>query len=59
LVVVVQKPSDRPDGLLLAHLMGRSKTERPFCPPDAEVLVYPHQVVQKGTLWDDLMALVR
>ena len=58
-LVVVQKSSDRRDGLLLCRVTGRIRIEIPFCPPNAEVLLRPHQVVQKLTLWDDLIALLR
>jgi hypothetical protein len=58
-LLVVQKPSDRSDGLLLSTLQGRSRAEPPFCPPHSHVLVRTHQIVQKGSMWENLKTLFR
>lgn len=55
-LVVLERPLDRPDGTLKARFEGKSRLEFPFCPPQAEVLVKPHQVVQKVGLWEELKA---
>lgn len=54
-LMVVQRASDRSNGLLLAKEQGKTKVEWPFCPPQAEVLVAPNQISQKL----DLQAAVR
>lgn len=44
-LTVLQGPSDRPDGLILAKVQGKTAIEWPFCPPQAEVLfVVPHSM---------------
>ncbi len=61
-LVVLQRPMDRQDGAVKARFEGKTTLEVPFCPPQAEVLVKPHQIVQKVGLWegwkDRLAALV-
>lgn len=49
-LVVIQKPSDRPDGSLLARFEGKTAVQFPFCPPQAQVIVKAHQVIQKESL---------
>lgn len=46
-LMVVQRPADRPDGLVLARVQGKTMMEWPFCPPQADVLLSPGQVIQK------------
>jgi hypothetical protein len=46
-LMVVQRPSDRSDGLILAKVQGKTRVEWPFCPPQAEVVVAPNQIAQK------------
>ncbi len=46
-LMVVQRPSDRPDGLILAEVQGKTAIEWPFCPPQAEVLLALHQILKK------------
>lgn len=53
-VIVVQKASDRSDHALLGRFEGRGKIQFPFCPPQAEIVVKPHQVVQKESLLREL-----
>jgi hypothetical protein len=55
---VLQQPSDRSDGLVLSRLEERTKAEPPFCRYGSELLVRPHQIVQKMSLWDDLKAVL-
>ena len=53
-LIVVQRPTDRPDGFVLARVQGKTVMEWPFCPPEADVLLSPGQVVQKPALWPEL-----
>lgn len=46
-LMVIQRPSDRQDGLILAKVQGKTTIEWPFCPPQAEVLLEEHQIMQK------------
>ena len=42
-LTVLQGPSDRHDGLILAKVQGKTAIEWPFCPAQAEVLLgIPH-----------------
>lgn len=54
-LMVTQRPSDRTDGLISAKVQGKTALEWPFCPPQAEVLLARHQIVQKG---DTLLELI-
>lgn len=54
-LMIVQNPSDRPDGSLLARAQGHAGAELPFCPAGAEVVLRPHQVRQK----DDVVSQIR
>lgn len=47
-LMVIQRPSDRSDGSILAKVQGKTTIEWPFCPPQAEILLMPHQIVQKS-----------
>lgn len=46
-LIIVQRPSDRPDGTILALVQGSPASEWPFCRPQTEVVLKPHQIVQK------------
>ncbi len=46
-LMVVQSPSDRSDGLILAKVQGKTRIEWPFCPPQAEVVVAAGHIIQK------------
>lgn len=46
-LIIVQRPSDRPDGTILALVQGSSASEWPFCHPQTEVVLKPHQIVQE------------
>jgi len=50
-LVVLQRPAHRADGTLAAKFIGETKTEFPFCPPQAEVLLKPHQASLKVDIW--------
>ncbi len=50
-LTIVQGPAQRPDGLLLARIEGDGPAQPPFCPPQAAVLLHPHQVRQKEGFW--------
>ncbi len=50
-LVVLRKPHERPAASLVARFHGQKpKLERPFCPPQAEVILKPHQVTSKVDL---------
>lgn len=53
-LVVVQTPVARLDGALRVRFEGKTIIEFPFCPPHAEVLIKPHQVVQRASPWQEL-----
>jgi hypothetical protein len=55
-LIVVQAANARRDGAMIAKLHGKTAAEAPFCPPDADVRVHPHQVFQKTGLPDELKA---
>ena len=46
-LMVIRPPSDRPDSLIFAKVQGKTAMEWPFCPPQAEVILTPHQIMQK------------
>jgi len=46
-LMVLQRPTDRQDGLILAKVQGKTTVEWPFCPPQAEVLLAEYQIMQK------------
>ena len=47
-LMVIQRPSDRLDGSILVKVQGKTTFEWPFCPPQAEVVLMRHQIVQKA-----------
>lgn len=53
-LIVMHGPVDTVDGPMIAQIQGKSHIEWPFCPPQAEVLIKPHQFVQKPNLLQDL-----
>jgi len=53
-LLVVQRPSDRSDGMVLAKVQGKTMIEWPFCPPQAEVILAPHQIMQKPDVLTDV-----
>ena len=56
-LVILQAPIERPDGTIKARTtsVGGTPTHAfPFCPPHAEILVKPHQVVQKPSVWGEI-----
>ncbi len=50
-LVVLQRPAHRADGTLAAKIIGEGKTEFPFCPPQAEVILKAHQASLKVDIW--------
>lgn len=46
-LIIIEHPTDRPDGTILAQVQGNPAIEWPFCPPHAEVLLKSHQIFQK------------
>ncbi|HEY6085502.1 MAG TPA: hypothetical protein VIU63_08910 [Nitrospira sp.] len=55
-LMVIQRPSDRRDGLVLAKVQGKTRIEWPFCPPQAEILLTPHQIRQQLDVWAQVKA---
>lgn len=53
-LMVIQRPTERPDGLVLAKVQGKTAIEWPFCPPQAEVLLTVHQVQQRSAIWTEV-----
>jgi hypothetical protein len=52
-LIVTREPTPA-DGTLIALVQGKSKIEWPFCPPQAEILIKPHQYLQKPNLLQDI-----
>lgn len=52
-LIVMNRPGEQVDTPFRAQVQGKSKLEVPFCPPQAQVLVKPHQVLQKTTEWSE------
>jgi hypothetical protein len=46
-LIIVQRPTDRPDRTILAQVQSNQAVEWPFCPAHAEVLLRSHQIFQK------------
>jgi hypothetical protein len=49
-LMVMTGPGERADELILAKVQGKTVIEWPFCPPQAEVLLLRHQIIQKPDL---------
>jgi hypothetical protein len=49
-LIIVQPPTETPDGTILAQVQGTPSIEWPFCPSHAEVLLNPRQIYQKPAL---------
>jgi hypothetical protein len=47
-MIIIRRPSDRPESSLVAEVQGKTKMEFPFCPPHAKVIVKPHEVNTKA-----------
>ncbi len=58
-LIVLQTPVEGPEGVILVQVQGKSRLEWPFCPPQAELLLKPHQVTQKLNLLQDVVDSVR
>ena len=53
-MIVIHAPAEGSDEEIIAQVQGKSTIEWPFCPPQAELLVKPHQVTQQPSLLQDL-----
>lgn len=53
-LLVMSRPAESQAGPFRAQVQGKTKLEFPFCPPQAEVMLKPHQVFQKPNLLTDL-----
>ena len=58
-LMVVQRPSDRSDGSILAKVQGKTSIEWPFCPPQAEILLMQHQIAQRSDVLSDAARKVK
>jgi hypothetical protein len=50
-LMVVQRPTE---GGIRVQVQGKTKIELPFCPPQAEIVVKAHHVIQKPDLLSDM-----
>ena len=50
-LVIMTKLANRAEGTLLARILGKTTSEDPFCPPNAQVILMPHQVTLKVDTW--------
>lgn len=53
-LIVTHGPTDDADGTVAAQVQGKSRIEWPFCPPQAVILIKPHQFLQKPALLQDI-----
>lgn len=53
-LLVRTRPAENQDAPFRVRIQGKTKLEFPFCPPQADVIVKPHQVFQKPNLLTDL-----
>ena len=53
-LIVLHSSADPPNDLMLVQVQGKSKIEWPFCPPQAEILVRPHHILQKPTFLQEI-----
>ncbi|HJR76540.1 MAG TPA: hypothetical protein VJ805_06185 [Nitrospiraceae bacterium] len=53
-LIITHGPTDDANGPVVAQIQGKSRIEWPFCPPQAEVLIKPHQFLQKPALLQDI-----
>jgi|RhiMethySRZTD1v2_1073278.scaffolds.fasta_scaffold1010127_2 hypothetical protein len=53
-LIVTHRTNDDADALVAAQVQGKSRLEWPFCPPQAEILIKPHQFLQKPALLQDI-----
>ena len=49
-LIIIQRPTDRLEGTILAQVQGSPANEWPFCPPHTEVLLKAHQVFQTPSI---------
>jgi hypothetical protein len=53
-LIIMRGMADDGDGTMIAQVQGKSRIEWPFCPPQAEILLKPHQFQQKPNLLQDI-----
>ena len=53
-LIVLHSSADPPNDLMLVQVQGKSKIEWPFCPPQAEILVRPHHILQKPNFLQEI-----
>lgn len=54
-LIVLHNSTDPPNDLMLVQVQGKSTIEWPFCPPQAEILVRPHHILQKPNFFHKIM----
>ncbi len=57
-LIIIQEPSVRPDGPLVAEVQGSLANEWPFCPVHAEVVLQTGQLFQKPALFTAVKRLL-
>ena len=57
-LIIIQRPTDRSDGRILALVQGNPAIEWPFCPPHAEVRLNAHQISQKPEILDGVREML-
>jgi hypothetical protein len=53
-LIVLHSSADPPNDLMLVQVQGKTKIEWPFCPPQAEILVRPHHILQKPNFLQEI-----
>ncbi|MET0517167.1 MAG: hypothetical protein ABW047_17775 [Nitrospiraceae bacterium] len=53
-LIVLHSSPDPPNDLILVQVQGKSRIEWPFCPPQAEILVRPHHILQKSNFFQEI-----
>lgn len=53
-LIVLHSSADPPNDLIVVQVQGKSKIEWPFCPPQAEILVRPHHILQKPNFLQEI-----
>lgn len=58
-MIVLHAPAEGSDEQeIIAQVQGKNRIEWPFCPPQAELIIKPHQVTQQPSLIKDLQDFI-
>lgn len=52
-LIVTERPRDQSKGSFSARVQGTTKTEPPFCPPQAEIMITALHIAQGRNLWKE------